>query len=304
MIHQRTLKNIVRATGVGTHTNQKVYITLRPAPANTGIVFFRTDLDPAVEIPAKPEFVGDTRMSTTLMRDGARIATVEHLLSAFAGLGIDNAFVDVTSSEMPIMDGSSAPFVFLIQSAGIQEQNARKKFIRIKKKICVKDGDKHATLKPYDGFKVNFAIAFDHPAIRKSAQKISLDFANTSYIKEVSRARTFGFLADYEKLKEMNLALGSSFDNTIVIDDYRIMNEDGLRYDDELVKHKILDAIGDLYLLGYNLVGEFEGFKSGHSLNNQLLTKLLADQTAWEFVSYDDVQQMPQAYIKPILILE
>ncbi len=301
MIRQRTLKNIIRATGVGTHTGEKVFLTLRPAPVNTGIVFNRIDLDPVVEIPASIEFVGDTRMSTTLARGGVRVATVEHLMSAFAGLGIDNVYVDVTAAEVPIMDGSAAPFVFLIQSAGIEEQKALKRFIRIKRKIRVKEGDKIAALKPYNGFKVDFAIDFDHPVFRSTDQQAGFDFSTTSYVKEVSRARTFGFLKDYEVLRDMNLALGSSFDNAVVVDDYRILNEDGLRYPDEFVKHKVLDAIGDLYLLGSNVIGAFEGYKSGHSLNNQLLQSLLADENAWEYITFDSQENLPKNYLHPVV---
>lgn len=304
MTEQKTLKNIVRATGVGAHTGKKVFITLRPAPENTGIVFIRTDCQPSVMIPARVENVSETLMSTTLSANGKSVSTVEHLLSAFSGLGIDNAFVDISAPEMPIMDGSAAPFVFLIQSAGIQYQKAKKKFIRIKKKITVKEGDKFAILKPYHGFKINFGIEFNHPVIRKTPQKISMDFAKNSFIKEVSRARTFGFLVEYEELKSKNLALGSGLDNTIVVDDYRVINEDGLRYEDEFIKHKILDAIGDLYLLGHNVIGEFEGYKSGHALNKRLLTELLTDESAWEFVTFEDTDILPKAYFKPVLVFE
>lgn len=304
MIKQRTLKTVIKATGVGTHTGEMVYLTLRPAPINTGIIFNRVDLDPVVEIPATLDYVGDTRMSTTLIKNGVRVATVEHLLSAFAGLGIDNAYVDVTAAEVPIMDGSAAPFVFLMQSAGIAEQKAAKKFIKIKRKIRVKDGDKMASLKPFDGFKVGFTIDFDHPVFRNTNQKAVLNFSTASYVKEVSRARTFGFLSDYERLRELNLALGSSLDNAVVVDDYRILNEDGLRYDDEFVKHKILDTIGDLFLLGSNVIGEFEGYKSGHGLNNQLLNAVMADQNAWEYVTYDDSEELPASYWRQMLLVE
>lgn len=304
MIKQRTLKTVIKATGVGTHTGEMVYLTLRPAPINTGIIFNRVDLDPLVEIPATLDYVGDTRMSTTLIKNGVRVATVEHLLSAFAGLGIDNAYVDVTAAEVPIMDGSAAPFVFLMQSAGIAEQKAAKKFIKIKRKIRVKDGDKMASLKPFDGFKVGFTIDFDHPVFRNTNQKAVLNFSTASYVKEVSRARTFGFLSDYERLRELNLALGSSLDNAVVVDDYRILNEDGLRYDDEFVKHKILDTIGDLFLLGSNVIGEFEGYKSGHGLNNQLLNAVMADQNAWEYVTYDDSEELPASYWRQMLLVE
>lgn len=298
MVKQRTLKNIIRATGVGIHTGEKVYITLRPAPVNTGVVFRRVDLKDVVDIPARTTYVGDTAMSTTLQKDGARIATVEHLLSALGGLGIDNVYVDVTAAEVPIMDGSSGPFVFLIQSAGVIEQNAPKKFIRIKRKVKVKDRDKSASLQPFDGFKVEFTIDFDHPVFRNTAQTVCLDFSTTSYVKEVSRARTFGFLSDYERLREQNLSLGGSLDNVVVMDEYRVLNEDGLRYEDEFVRHKILDAVGDLYLLGCSVIGAFEGVKSGHALNNYLLNTLLADQSAWEIVTFEDEQaeRLPLCY--------
>lgn len=287
MIKQRTLKNVICATGVGVHTGDKIYLTLKPAPVNTGIVFRRVDLDPVVDILAHPANVGDTTLSTSLVKDGASISTVEHLLSAFAGLGIDNAIVEVTAPEVPIMDGSSGPFVFLIQSAGICEQNAAKRFMRIKKKVVVQQGDKIASIMPFDGFRVAFDIDFDHPVFRSTVQSIHLDFSETSYIKEVCRARTFGFLSDAEKMRKMNLALGASMDNTVIIDEYRVLNEDGLRYEDEFVKHKILDAIGDLFLLGKNLIGAFHGVKSGHALNNQLLRALLAQEDAWEIVTFE-----------------
>lgn len=288
MIRQRTLKNVIRATGVGLHTGDKVYLTLRPAAPDTGIVFRRTDLTPPVDIPACPLNVGDTRLSTTLVKDGVRISTVEHLLSAFAGLGIDNAYVDVSAAEVPIMDGSAGPFVFLIQSAGIEEQHRAKRFVRIKRRVRVEEGDKYALFEPYDGFKVDFAIDFDHPAFPSSMRSATVDLSATSFVKEVSRARTFGFLRDIEALRQQNLALGGSMDNAVVVDDYRVLNEEGLRYEDEFVRHKILDAIGDLYLLGHSLIGAFRGYKSGHGLNNQLLRALLADRSAWEEVSYQD----------------
>ena len=288
MLNQRTLKNAIQATGVGLHSGDKVYLTLHPAPVNTGIVFRRTDLDPYVEIPANAESVFDTTLCTSLQRDGVKVATVEHLMSALAGLGIDNCYVDVTAPEVPIMDGSASPFVFLIQSAGIEEQSAPKKFIRIKKCIRVEDGEKFTQFTPYDGFRVNFTIDFKHPAFVGRPQRSSLDFAKTSYMKEVSRARTFGFMSDYERLREADLAKGGSLDNTVVVDDYRILNQDGLRYDDEFVKHKVLDAIGDLYLLGCSLVGEFEGYMSGHELNNKLLRQLLSQQDAWEYATFED----------------
>ncbi len=300
MIFQRTLKNVIRATGVGLHTGEKVYLTLRPAAVDTGIVFRRVDLEQPVDIPACPDNVGDTRLSTTLVHDGVRVSTVEHLLSAFAGLGIDNAYVDVSAPEVPIMDGSAGPFVFLIQSAGVEEQNAPKRFIRIKKKVTVQEGDKSASFEPFDGFKVSFAIDFDHPAFDERTQYASIDFSSTSFVKEVSRARTFGFLRDIEMLRERQLALGGSMDNAIVVDDYRILNEDGLRYEDEFVKHKILDAIGDLYLLGHSLIGAFSGRKSGHALNNRLLKALVADESAWEEVIFEEGEKVPISYMRPI----
>jgi UDP-3-O-[3-hydroxymyristoyl] N-acetylglucosamine deacetylase len=300
MIRQRTLKNVIRATGVGLHTGEKVYLTLRPAAPNTGIVFRRVDLDDPVEIKACPDNVGDTRLSTTLVQDGVRVSTVEHLLSAFAGLGIDNAYVDVSAAEVPIMDGSAGPFVFLIQSAGVEEQNAAKRFIRIKRKVEVEEDGKTAAFEPFDGFKVSFAIEFDHPAFAERAKFASIDFSSTSFVKEVSRARTFGFLRDIEMLRERELALGGSMDNAIVVDDYRVLNEDGLRYEDEFVKHKILDAIGDLYLLGHSLIGAFSGCKSGHALNNKLLKALIADETAWEEVTFEEGDGVPISYMKPV----
>lgn len=300
MIKQRTLKNIIRATGVGVHTGEKVYLTLRPAAPNTGIIFRRVDLDPVVEIRAKAKYIGDTRLCTVLVKDSVRIATVEHLMSALAGAGIDNLYVDVTSPELPIMDGSAAPFVFLIQSAGIEEQNAEKKFIRIKRRVEVTKGDQLARVEPYQGFKVSMGIDFEHPVILDSNQKLMFDFADSSYTKEVSRARTFGFLSDYEYIRKNNLALGASLDNAIVLDEFKVMNEDGLRYKDEFVRHKILDVIGDLYLLGYSLIGSFVGHKSGHALNSCLLTKLLAEQDAWEVVSFPDRRTSPVHFLKPV----
>jgi len=298
MIRQRTLKNTIRATGVGLHSGEKVYLTLKPAPVNSGIVFRRVDLDPVVDIPANALSVGETTLSTTLVKDHAKVDTVEHLLSAMAGLGIDNAVVELSAQEVPIMDGSSGPFVFLIQSAGLAEQNAAKRFIRIKRKIEVREGDKVASFVPYEGFKVSFEIDFDHPVLKQSVQKASLDFSSTSYVKEVSRARTFGFTKDIEYMRSKNLALGGSVKNAIVVDDYRVVNEDGLRYDDEFVKHKILDAVGDLYLLGHSLIGEFVGYKSGHGLNNQLLRELLQHQDAWEFVEFAE-ESAPISYMRP-----
>ena len=300
MIKQRTLKNCIKATGVGLHSGKKVLVTLRPAPAHSGIVFRRVDVTPAVEIPARAENVGDTRLSTSLARGEVRIATVEHLLSAFAGLGIDNAYVDVSAPEVPIMDGSAGPFVFLIQSAGIEEQSAPKQFVRIKRPVAVEDGDKWARLEPFDGFKVSFSIDFDHPLFDETIKFAEVDFSTTSFVKEVSRARTFGFLKEVEMLREKDLALGGSLQNAVVIDDYRVLNEDGLRYEDEFVRHKILDAIGDLYLLGHGLIGAFRGHKSGHALNNRLLRRLLADKSAWELVDYRDEVELPLTFLRPL----
>ena len=299
MVGQRTLKNSIRATGVGLHTGKKVLMTLRPAPADAGIIFRRTDLPPPAEVPAHAENVGDTMLGTTLCKGETRVSTVEHLLSAFAGLGIDNAVVELSAPEVPIMDGSAGPFVFLLQSAGIEELRSPKRFIRIKKRLRVADGDKWAEFTPFDGFKVNFEIEFNHPLFKRRAQKASMDFSTTSFLKEVSRARTFGFLRDLETLRERNLALGGNLDNAIVLDDFRVLNEDGLRYEDEFVKHKILDAIGDLYLLGHSLIGAFYGHKSGHELNNRLLRTLMADAAAWEEVSFDDAERAPISYAHP-----
>ena len=293
MIRQRTLKNVIGATGVGLHTGKKVYLTLRPAPVGTGIVFRRVDLDPVAEIPASLERVSDTRLSTTLEHNGVKVSTVEHLMSAFAGLHIDNAFVDLDSDEVPIMDGSAAVFVFLIQSAGIEMQAAPKHFIRIKKPVEVRDGDKWARFEPFDGFRVSFSIDFDHPTMQSSAQHATVDLSQISFAKEVSRARTFGFLQDVEALQEAGLARGGSLDNAIVMDEYRVINDDGLRYGDEFVKHKILDAIGDLYLLGRPLIGTFCAHKSGHGLNNGLLRELMKHRDCWETVAYDGSDATP-----------
>ncbi len=297
MLSQRTLKNPIRATGIGLHSGRKVFMTLRPAPVNTGIVFRRTDLPQPVDIEARAENVGDTNLGTTLVNGEVRVSTVEHLLSAFAGLGIDNAFVEVSAVEVPIMDGSAGPFVFLLQSAGIEEQNLPKRFVRICKTIEVRDGDKWARFDPFNGFKVNFEIEFDHPIFRRHSQRASMDFSTTSFLREVSRARTFGFMRDLETLRAHNLALGGTLDNAIVLDDFKVLNEDGLRYEDEFVKHKILDAIGDLYLLGHSLIGEFSGYKSGHALNNKLLRTLIADVSAWEEVTFQDRSEAPISYV-------
>ena len=293
MINQRTPKKVIQATGVGLHSGEKVLLTLRPAPINTGIVFRRVDLSPVVEIPASYEYVGDTMLCTTLHHKNVKIATVEHLLSALAGLGIDNAYIDVNAPELPIMDGSAAPFVFLIQSAGIKEQAAAKKYIRILKPIRIEENGKFVQFLPYNGYKVTFTIDFDHPVFSKKPQTVSFDFSGTSYVKEVCRARTFGFLSDYEKLRECDLAKGGSLDNAIVVDDYRVLNEDGLRFESEFVTHKVLDAIGDLYLLGSSLIGAFEGYKSGHELNNRLLRELMARQDAWEYTYFDTENYLP-----------
>lgn len=293
MIRQRTLKNIVRATGVGLHTGEKVYLTLRPAAPNTGVVFRRIDLERVVEIRANPYAVKDTRMSSCLEKDGARVQTVEHLMSALAGLGIDNVYVDLSAGEVPIMDGSASPFVFLIQSAGIEEQAAAKKFIRILKSIEVKSGDKWVKFEPFQGFKVDFSIDFKHPVFAESNRRVLVDFEHTSFVKEVSRARTFGFMQDVETLRSQGLALGGSLDNAIVMDEFRVLNTDGLRYEDEFVKHKALDAIGDLYLLGHPLIGAFSAFKSGHALNNQLLRTLLEQKDAWEEISFQSREDAP-----------
>jgi UDP-3-O-[3-hydroxymyristoyl] N-acetylglucosamine deacetylase len=293
VIKQRSLKNMIRATGVGLHTGQKVYLTLRPAVPDTGIVFRRVDLPQPVEIPAEPYAVRDTRLSSCLEKDGVRVSTVEHLMSALAGLGVDNAYVDVTAPEVPIMDGSAGPFVFLLQSAGIEEQNAPKKFIRILRPVEVRDGDKWVRFEPHNGFKLDLSIDFNHPVFDRSRQSVSVDFSTTSYIKEVSRARTFGFMQDVETMRSQGLALGGSLDNAIVMDEYRVLNSDGLRYEDEFVKHKVLDAIGDLYLLGHPLIGAFSGHKSGHALNNQLLRRLVEDRQAWEFVTFERAEDAP-----------
>jgi UDP-3-O-[3-hydroxymyristoyl] N-acetylglucosamine deacetylase len=299
MINQRTLKNVIRATGVGIHTGEKVFMTLRPAAVNTGIIFRRTDLDPVVEVPAFATHVGDTSMNTTLEHDGVRVSTVEHLMSAFAGLGIDNAYVDLSNAEVPIMDGSAGPFVFLIQSAGIEQQSAAKRFIRILEPLEVRLDDKWARFDPYDGFRVSFKIDFNHPVFKSHQSFASVDFSTTSYLKEIARARTFGFMRDIEMLRERNLVLGGSMDNAVVLDDYRVLNEDGLRYEDEFVKHKVLDAIGDLYLLGHGLIGAFSGYKSGHELNNLLLRELLERHSAWEEVTFDDSETIPVSYAHP-----
>jgi UDP-3-O-[3-hydroxymyristoyl] N-acetylglucosamine deacetylase len=298
MIKQRTLKNTIRATGIGLHTGAKVYLALCPAEPNTGIRFRRVDLDNPVTIQAIPGNVGETVLSTTLVAGDVKISTIEHLLSAFAGLGIDNAIVDVSAAEVPIMDGSAGPFVFLLQSAGVEEQDSPKQYIRIKRSIRVEDGDKWAAFDAFDGFKVTFTIDFKHPAFEDKVKTATMDFSSTTFVKEVSRARTFGFMKDIDMLRRNNLALGGSLDNAIVVDDAKVLNEDGLRYADEFVKHKILDAIGDLYLLGHSLIGEFTGYKSGHGLNNKLLRTLLADKDAWEMITFDEEEDAPISFMR------
>ncbi|MHB1331632.1 MAG: UDP-3-O-acyl-N-acetylglucosamine deacetylase [Sulfuriferula sp.] len=293
MIRQRTLKNVIRASGVGLHTGEKVLMTLRPAAPDTGVVFRRIDLASPVDLPVSAELVGDTRLCSTLDNGQASVATVEHLMSALAGLGVDNVYVDLDGPEVPIMDGSASSFVFLLQSAGIETQNVAKKFVRIKETVEVVEGDKWVRFEPFDGFKINFTIDFKHPVFEKSGQEITLDFANTSYIKEVSRARTFGFMQEVEWLRANGLALGGSLDNAIVMDEFRVLNNDGLRYEDEFVKHKVLDAIGDLYILGHPIIGAFNAYKSGHALNNRLLRTLLQAQSAWEYVSFEDEAHAP-----------
>ena len=300
MLKQRTLSNVIRATGVGLHTGEKVFLTLKPAPVDTGIVFYRVDLDTPVEIKAQPESVTETVLSTTIESNGTKISTVEHLMSAFAGMGVDNAYVELSTHEVPIMDGSAAPFVFLLQSAGIAEQNKPKEFIRIKKKLEVRDGDKWVRFDPFDGFKVTFTIDFDHPIFKNSVQHATVDFSTTSFIKEVSRARTFGFMDDLETLRKAGLARGGSIDNAIVMDSFNILNDDGLRYKDEFVKHKILDAVGDLYLLGHPLIGAFSAHKSGHALNNQILRKLLAEEDAWELTTLRDEPDTPISFVPAV----
>ena len=300
-IKQRTLRHDIRAMGVGLHTGEKVFLTLKPAAVDTGILFRRVDLEPVVELLARTHNVGDTRLSTSLGTGKSQVSTVEHLLSAMAGLGIDNVIVEVTAPEVPIMDGSASPFVFLLQSAGIKEQDAPKKFIRIKKYVRVEDGDKWAVLEPFEGFKVSLELDFQHPALKNSSQSATLDFSSTSYVKEVSRARTFGFMSDSDWLRANNLALGGSLDNAVVLDEFKVINEDGLRYKDEFVKHKILDAVGDLSLLGRSLIGAFSGFKSGHALNNALLRALLDDVNAWEEVTFTQ-DEAPIAYQNPQMV--
>ena len=300
MLKQRTLKNVIRATGVGLHSGEKVYLTLRPAAVETGIVFRRVDLDPVVEIPADASLVTETMLCTGLSRDGGRVLTIEHLMSALAGLGIDNAYIDLSAPEVPIMDGSAGPFVFLLQSAGIVEQSAPKRFIRIKRAVEVRDGDKVARFEPYEGFRLGFTIQFDHPMIPATQSRAEVEFSTQAYIHEVARARTFGFMRDLEFMRERNLGLGGSMDNAIVLDEFRVLNDDGLRYGDEFVRHKILDAVGDLYLAGHPILGAFEGYKSGHALNNELVRALLAERSAWDEVTFADAGAAPLGYGAPL----
>ena len=302
MVGQRTIRNSIRATGVGLHTGRKVLMTVRPGQPDTGIVFQRTDLPGSADIPARAGYVGETNLGTTLIQGEAKVSTVEHLLSAFAGLGIDNARVELNAPEVPIMDGSAGPFVFLLQSAGLEEQPVPKRFTRVKRTVRVEDGDKWAQFDPYEGFRVNFEIEFDHPIFKRRLQRATMDFSTTAFLKEISRARTFGFMRDLEMLRSRNLALGGTLDNAIVLDESRVLNEGGLRYEDEFVKHKILDAIGDLYLLGHSLIGEFSGHKSGHGLNNLLLRTLQADPQAWEEVVFERPDQAPISYVQALTI--
>lgn len=296
MIRQKTLRNPIRASGIGLHSGQKVYMSLLPAGPDTGIVFRRVDLDPPREIAAAAEGIGETTLSSNLVSEGVRVATVEHLMSALAGLGIDNCVVELSAAEVPIMDGSAGPFVFLIQSAGVHELDAPKRFIRLKQPVQVSDGDKWARLEPYDGFRLTFNIDFDHPLLKSTAQSASVEFSTAAYIREVSRARTFGFMREFEFLRSRRLALGASLENAVAVDEYRVLNQDGLRYDDEFVRHKILDAVGDLYLLGRPLLASYTAFKSGHALNNKLARALLADTTAWETVTFEDERAVPSAF--------
>jgi UDP-3-O-[3-hydroxymyristoyl] N-acetylglucosamine deacetylase len=302
MLKQRTLKSLIRASGVGLHSGVRVNIALRPAAPNTGIVFRRVDLDPAVDLTASALTVGDTRLCSCLERDGVRVGTIEHLMSALAGLGVDNAYVDLDAAEMPILDGSASPFVFLIQSAGIEEQQAAKKFIRVKRRVEVREsdrsGERWARLDPHDGYRLTFSIVFNHPAIDRTGQQVSVDFAEHSYVREIARARTFGFMQEVEWLHENGLAQGGGLDNAVVLDEFRVLNADGLRYGDEFVKHKVLDAIGDLYLLGHPLLAAFTAHKSGHALNNLLARELLAQPDAWELVSFEDASRAPQSIVR------
>jgi UDP-3-O-[3-hydroxymyristoyl] N-acetylglucosamine deacetylase len=301
MIRQRTLKSIVRATGVGVHTGEKVSMALRPAPVDTGIVFCRSDLPGNPSVAAHALHVTNTTMATVIEKDGARVSTVEHLMAAFAGTGVDNAFVDVSAEEVPIMDGSAGTFVFLIQSAGIEEQAAPKKYLRVLKTVSIEDGDRRVRLEPFNGFKVGFAIEFSHPVFDATRSTIEIDFADVSFVREVARARTFGFTQDVEAMRSRGLGRGGSLDNVVVIDDFRVLNAEGLRMEGEFVMHKALDAVGDLYMLGRPVIGAFHGHKSGHALNNQLARKLLADRTAWEEVTFDRVDALPRAFANLLL---
>lgn len=304
MIKQRTLKQSIKVTGVGLHSGKKVTLTLRPAAVNTGVVYYRTDLNPPVAFPADAKSVRDTMLCTALVNnDGIRISTVEHLNAALAGLGIDNIIIEVDAPEIPIMDGSASPFVYLLLDAGIEEQNAAKKFIRIKKKIRVEDGDKWAEFEPYNGFRLDFTIDFNHPAISENVRHYSMDFSAQAFVQQISRARTFGFMKDIEYLQSQGLALGGSLDNAIVLDEYRILNEEGLRFQDELVRHKMLDAIGDLFMSGHNIIGSFKAYKSGHGLNNKLLRAVLDEREAWEYITFDDKERVPQSYVEPVQVL-
>lgn len=296
MFLQRTLKSTIRATGVGLHSGEKVTLTLRPAAADHGIVFQRSDLPESKPFKVGPDLVNDTRLSSTLVQDGVRVGTIEHLMSAFAGLGIDNIIVDVDAPEMPIMDGSAAPFIYLLQSAGVRELNKPKKFVRVLKPIEVHDGDKWVKFEPHDGYKVALTIDFQHPAFKKSAQTISIDFADTNYVSEIARARTFGFIHEVEYLRANGLARGGNMDNAVVIDEFRVLNDGGLRFEDEFVRHKILDAIGDLYILGHPLIASFSGYKSGHAMNNKLLRALLADPDSYEMVCFSDDDKVPSSF--------
>lgn len=302
MVRQRTLKQAVRAAGIGLHSGTRVFMSLLPAGPDTGILFRRVDLSPPVEIPADAELVRETMLSSNLVKDGAKVGTVEHLMSALAGLGIDNCVVELSAAETPIMDGSSSPFVFLIQSAGIHEQDAPKKFVRIKQPVQVQDGDKFARFEPFDGFRLSFSVEFKHPVFKSGVQSAVVDFSSTSYVQEVARARTFGFMRELDQLRANNLGLGASLDNVVALDEFRIVNQDGLRYEDELVRHKILDAIGDLYLIGHSIIGAYTAHKSGHALNNKLLRALLEDKAAWEYVTFEDEQRpAPIAYVRGAL---
>ncbi|MGQ0621279.1 MAG: UDP-3-O-acyl-N-acetylglucosamine deacetylase [Panacagrimonas sp.] len=302
MVRQRTLKHAVRAAGIGLHSGQRVFMSLLPAGPDTGILFRRVDLSPPVEVPARAELIRETMLSSTLVQDSTRVATIEHLMSALAGMGIDNCVVELSASETPIMDGSSSPFVFLIQSAGIHEQDALKKFIRIKQPVQVQDGDKFARFEPHEGFRLSFGVEFKHPVFKTGQQSAVVDFSTTSYVQEVARARTFGFMRELDQLRANNLGLGASLDNVVALDEFRIVNQDGLRYEDELVRHKILDAIGDLYLIGHSIIGAYTAWKSGHALNNKLLRAVMADTTAWETVTFDEHERpAPIAYVRGAL---